>query len=268
VCPYRVYLHRRSCAPAADEPARYCWGKMIAAEVEGPSRSRAGCRTMALAVKSMCDIVLAAAAVVVALPLFLVIGSAILLLDGRPVLFSQERVGRHGVRFRMYKFRTMVPGAEEELDRLRHRNEQDGPLFKLARDPRVTRSGRVLRAFSLDELPQLFNVLRGEMSLVGPRPALPDETTQFDEEFRALRQRVRPGITGLWQIQPGQRSFVWYQRCDRSYVERWTLRLDAAILLLTLPRVLRAGCRGVRSTGDGLAPWRDGGYHHRTVTWR
>jgi lipopolysaccharide/colanic/teichoic acid biosynthesis glycosyltransferase len=154
------------------------------------------------------------------------------------VLFRQERVGRRGRRFNVYKFRTMVADAEDRLIDLAHTNEADGPLFKLRFDPRVTRVGRLLRKLSLDELPQFLNVLKGEMSLVGPRPALPREVTQWGPELFE-RLRVQPGITGMWQVNGrSNSSFSEYQRWDLYYVDNWSIWRDLAILAKTVPVVL------------------------------
>jgi lipopolysaccharide/colanic/teichoic acid biosynthesis glycosyltransferase len=139
----------------------------------------------------------------------------------------------------MHKFRSMHADAERRLLDLRGRNQADGPLFKLADDPRVTRVGRVLRAWSLDELPQLLDVLRGDMSLVGPRPPLPDEVAAYDAWARN-RLRVKPGMTGLWQVSGRHRlSFDDYLRHDLFYVENWSLATDLFIVLRTIPAVLR-----------------------------
>jgi exopolysaccharide biosynthesis polyprenyl glycosylphosphotransferase len=171
-------------------------------------------------------------------PLLLVIAVLIKLQDRGPVLFKQTRVGTNGAHFKLYKFRTMVVDAEARLDALAERNDRSGPLFKMANDPRVTRVGRFLRASSLDELPQVFNVLRGDMSLVGPRPALPAEVAKFDEELRD-RTRVTPGITGLWQIEARDNpSFTAYRRLDLYYVENWSVSLDIVILLATVEHVI------------------------------
>jgi lipopolysaccharide/colanic/teichoic acid biosynthesis glycosyltransferase len=159
--------------------------------------------------------------------------------DRGPVLFRQQRVGRDGVEFEMLKFRSMCVDAEAKLAALRATNERHGPLFKMdGADPRVTRIGRFLRATSLDELPQLLNVLRGDMSLVGPRPALASEVAEFPAELRA-RHQVRPGITGLWQVEARDNpSFEAYRRLDLFYVENWSLALDLIILLGTVEQVL------------------------------
>ncbi|HZQ28509.1 MAG TPA: sugar transferase, partial [Acidimicrobiales bacterium] len=171
-------------------------------------------------------------------PLWLVVAVAIKVDSRGPILFRQERVGRRGRRFSVYKFRTMVADAEELLIDLREANEADGPLFKVRHDPRVTTVGRFLRKLSLDELPQLLNVLRGQMSLVGPRPALPREVTQWGPELFD-RLRVQPGITGMWQVKGrSDSSFAEYQRWDLYYVDNWSLWRDLSILVRTVPVVL------------------------------
>ena len=168
----------------------------------------------------------------------LVIAALIKLNDRGPVLFKQTRVGTDGNLFKVYKFRTMVVDAEARLAALVASNERSGPLFKMDRDPRVTRVGRFLRASSLDELPQILNVLKGDMSLVGPRPALPSEVAAFDEELRD-RTKVKPGITGLWQIEARDNpSFSAYRRLDLYYVENWSVSLDIVILFATIEHVI------------------------------
>ena len=159
--------------------------------------------------------------------------------DRGPVFFRQQRVGRHGELFTMIKLRTMIPDAEKARDTLvALQRARGGPLFKLDRDPRRTRIGRFLEAASIDELPNLFNVLRGEMSLVGPRPALPSEVAEFDDDLLA-RQSVPPGITGLWQVEARDNpSFYAYKRLDIFYVENWSLTLDIAIIVATAKSVL------------------------------
>jgi lipopolysaccharide/colanic/teichoic acid biosynthesis glycosyltransferase len=155
------------------------------------------------------------------------------------VLFRQERVGRNGVNFTVFKLRTMVADAEDRLAELSEFNEAAGPMFKMKNDPRVTTVGRFLRATSIDELPQLFNVINGDMSLVGPRPALPSEAAQWDESLRE-RLRVRPGITGMWQVSGRfTASIETYARLDLYYVDNWSLVTDVAIILKTIPAVLR-----------------------------
>jgi lipopolysaccharide/colanic/teichoic acid biosynthesis glycosyltransferase len=155
-------------------------------------------------------------------------------------MFRQLRVGRHGRPFAIYKFRTMRCDAEDLLAELQALNEHDGVLFKVRQDPRISRVGRVLRRYSLDELPQLVNVLRGEMSLVGPRPPLPSEVAVYPADMRR-RLVVKPGLTGLWQVS-GRADLPWEEamRLDLRYVENWTLTLDLIILMRTGSAVLRA----------------------------
>ncbi|GAA4163108.1 sugar transferase [Gryllotalpicola daejeonensis] len=188
-------------------------------------------------VKRAFDIVVGAVGLIVASPLMLVVALAVMS-DGGPVLFRQQRVGMRGGRFAMLKFRSMVVDAEARLPELTQRNEGAGPLFKMRDDPRVTRVGRVIRRLSLDELPQLLNVLRGEMSLVGPRPPLPREVDHY--EGRANRRLlIKPGITGPWQVS-GRSELSWEEsvKLDLWYVENWSLTNDMMILLRTARTVL------------------------------
>ena len=167
------------------------------------------------------------------LPLFLLVALAIKLDSKGTVIYRSTRFGRSAVEFPMFKFRSMSADADAQLASLASRNERTGPLFKISDDPRITRVGRFLRATSIDELPQLVNVLRGEMSLVGPRPATIDEERAFTGDHRR-RFRVRPGITGLWQVEARTHpSFNAYRRLDLHYLENWTLGLDLMILLTT-----------------------------------
>jgi len=185
------------------------------------------------------DLAASAIGLLLTLPLTLLIAAAVKLDSPGPVLFRQERVGRMGNRFTILKFRTMIVGADGLRDELMARNEADGPMFKLRQDPRVTRVGRILRSFSLDELPQLWNVFRGDMSLVGPRPPLPAEVAAYDE-WHYDRLEVAPGITGLWQVSGrSELSFEDYVRRDIFYIENWSLSIDVYILLKTIPAVLR-----------------------------
>jgi len=155
------------------------------------------------------------------------------------IIYASERVGRKGDRFRCYKLRTMVADAEAMQASLQHLNQRDRVLFKIRNDPRVTRVGRLLRKYSVDELPQLWNVLKGEMSLVGPRPPLASEVRQYELEH-LRRLDVLPGITGLWQVQARTNpSFARYFSLDVDYLERWSPSLDAKILLRTVGVVLR-----------------------------
>lgn len=175
-----------------------------------------------------------------ALPLFAVIALAIKLDSPGPVFFVQTRIGKHGVPFRCYKFRSMVDGAHAMQTEIAEQNEATGPLFKLRNDPRRTRVGRWIRRFSLDELPQLINVWRGEMSLVGPRPNLPEEVEQY-QEWHKKRLSVSPGITGLWQVS-GRSDLTFDEMVllDIYYVENWSLALDLGIIIRSIPAVLRA----------------------------
>jgi exopolysaccharide biosynthesis polyprenyl glycosylphosphotransferase len=184
------------------------------------------------------DVLVAGGLLVVGSPLLLLTALAVKLDARGPVLFRQERVGKDGRLFRVLKFRTMVSDAEQRLIDLRSRNEADGPLFKLHDDPRVTRVGAWLRKLSIDEVPQLWNVVRGEMSLVGPRPALASEMTAWHPELHN-RLRVKPGITGMWQVSGrSDSSFEEYSRLDLYYVDNWSLVNDLAIVAKTVPTVL------------------------------
>ncbi len=177
------------------------------------------------------------------LPLMLAVAVAIKLDGGGPVLFRQRRVGRHGRHFQMLKFRTMVPEADALKELLRHRNEAQGGLFKIAEDPRVTRVGRFLRRSALDELPQLLNVLKGEMSLVGPRPLIVEEDRRI-EGWRRRRLDLMPGMTGPWQILgPARVPLDEMIAIDHHYIADWSLWKDLKILLRTVPHVL--GRRGL-----------------------
>ncbi len=190
--------------------------------------------------KRVFDITVALVGLVLASPFLVLIALAIRLNSPGPVLFAQERVGRHGVLFKVLKFRTMVADAEQQKLQLLDVNEGAGPLFKLKHDPRVTRVGRTLRTLSLDEIPQLWNVVRGEMSLVGPRPALASETKAWEDDLFG-RLRVRPGITGMWQVSGRSgTTFEEYTRLDLFYVDNWSLVVDLSILVRTIPAVLKS----------------------------
>jgi exopolysaccharide biosynthesis polyprenyl glycosylphosphotransferase len=175
---------------------------------------------------------------VVLSPLMLGIALAIRLTSPGPVLFPQIRCGMNGRLFKLLKFRTMVENAEALRKDLEDRNEMSGPVFKIADDPRVTRVGRWLRRFSLDELPQLFNVLKGEMSLVGPRPPIPAEVQSY-ERWQRRRLSMKPGLTCFWQIGGrNQIDFEEWMELDLKYIDNWSLKLDIIILLKTIPVVL------------------------------
>lgn len=190
-------------------------------------------------VKRVMDIILSAIALICLAPVFGVLALLVSRDSAGPVFFSQVRVGQHGKTFRMYKFRSMVVNAEAELERLKELNEGNGVLFKMREDPRVTRVGTWLRKYSLDELPQIYNVLRGDMSLVGPRPPLPSEV----EEYRGHTGRrlfIKPGLTGLWQIN-GRSDLDWEEsvRLDLYYVENWSVTGDLMIMWRTFKVMLK-----------------------------
>jgi exopolysaccharide biosynthesis polyprenyl glycosylphosphotransferase len=188
--------------------------------------------------KDLFDRCAAGLALLVLSPLMLAIAVIVRLCDDGPALFTQTRVGKDGQTFKIYKFRTMVVDAEARLAELRTHNDNDGVLFKMRRDPRITPIGAGLRKWSLDELPQLLNVFLGEMSLVGPRPALPDEAARYADHVRR-RLVVKPGLTGLWQVS-GRSDLSWDEsvRLDLRYVENWSLALDLQILWKTVKVIL------------------------------
>jgi lipopolysaccharide/colanic/teichoic acid biosynthesis glycosyltransferase len=157
-----------------------------------------------------------------------------------PVVFKQARVGLRGRQFSLYKFRTMIVNAEKLKKDLEAENEMDGPVFKIKDDPRVTKLGRFLRRTGLDELPQLFNILKGEMSLIGPRPPLPSETTQY-KRWQLRRLSIKPGLSCFWQIKPDRNNikFEKWMELDLAYIDNWSLRLDFIILLKTIKTVFQ-----------------------------
>jgi exopolysaccharide biosynthesis polyprenyl glycosylphosphotransferase len=190
--------------------------------------------------KRLFDIVASSILLLIASPLLLLIAALIKLTDPGPVFFAQSRVGLSKRRFKMYKFRTMVVNAEQRMRQLEHLNEVSGPVFKLKDDPRITPFGKLLRKSSLDELPQLINVLKGEMSLVGPRPLPVRDYEGFNQDWQRRRFSVRPGLTCLWQI-AGRSSipFETWMELDLQYIDRWSFWLDMQILARTIPAVLR-----------------------------
>ncbi len=191
-----------------------------------------------LAAKRALDVLGAALGILIAAPLLLLAAMAIRLEDRAPALYRQVRIGLNGRPFQIYKLRTMAPDSDKKTDLDVINERTDGPLFKATHDPRVTRVGAVVRALSIDELPQLFNVLGGTMSLVGPRPAMPTEVSQFDPEL-LRRHVVKPGITGLWQLEARDNpSFHAYRRLDLLYVDNWSIGLDLYIILATVPTVV------------------------------
>jgi exopolysaccharide biosynthesis polyprenyl glycosylphosphotransferase len=225
-------------APLAHEP-------FYSLKAPGLSRTQ-------LRLKRGIDLAVAIPVLVLSAPIMLLVAAAVKLSDHGPALFRQARIGRDGEVFTLLKFRTMAPDAESRLSDLLEQNQRHGPLFKLEKDPRVTRVGGFLRATSLDELPQLFNVLFGSMSMVGPRPALPLEVAAFDDDLLG-RHRLPPGITGLWQLEARDNpSFYAYRHLDLFYVENWTWALDLVVLAGTVPNLLARSVRtalGRRSAG-------------------
>jgi exopolysaccharide biosynthesis polyprenyl glycosylphosphotransferase len=219
--------------------------QVVVREVDGMAMlavERAQPSYVQLQMKRALDVALSAFGLIAGLPVIIAIAIAVKLADGGPVIFSQRRVGSGGEFFTMHKFRTMVTDAERRKQFLLDANEADGLLFKLRRDPRVTPVGRHLRRLGLDELPQLFNVLLGEMSLVGPRPALPEEMELWAPEV-GMRLKAKPGLTGLWQVSGRHElAFEDYVRYDLFYVQNWSLSLDLQIIARTVPALLsRAG---------------------------
>ncbi len=191
--------------------------------------------------KRVIDIILSAAALLLLAPLFLFVAFLIKATSKGPVFFKQERVGYNRRRFRIYKFRTMVADAEELQPQLEHLNEADGPTFKISNDPRITPLGKWLRKTSIDEIPQLINVLKGEMSLVGPRPLPLRDVNGIDARWQKRRFSMRPGLTCLWQINGrNHNAFQDWMRLDLQYIDEWSIKLDLKILLKTIPAVLKA----------------------------
>ena len=206
-----------------------------------------------LALKRGIDVVLGLALLLAILPVLAVLAIAVWAETGAPVLFRCQRLGRGGRPFTMYKFRTMALGAERALQTLRSRNVALG-MVKIADDPRVTPLGRLFRRFSLDELPQLWNVVRGEMSLVGPRPHELGEVS-LEDPVHLQRLRMRPGLTGLWQIRARQDpSLAIRVRYDLEYIHRWSLLADFAIAIKTIPVVLQGQGGAPRVHGQDLVP--------------
>ena len=194
----------------------------------------------ALVVKKLMDIFGAIIGIILFLPFFLITGILIKLTSPGPIIYTQTRVGLRGRQFELYKFRTMVLNADEIRMNLKDQNEADGPAFKIKDDPRITNIGGFLRKTGLDELPQLFNVLKGEMSLIGPRPPLQEETIQY-KRWQLRRLSVKPGLSCFWQIKPDRNSikFEKWMELDLAYIDNWSLRLDFVILLKTIRTILQ-----------------------------
>jgi len=189
--------------------------------------------------KRLFDVLVSLTALMILSPVFIVISFVIKCDSPGPAFYFSRRYGRAGRVFKMWKFRSMVTDADEKLQELKEKNEVDGPIFKIRRDPRVTRFGRALRKYSIDEFPQLVNVLLGDMSLVGPRP-LPIDQVRREDLRQLKRLEVRPGITGLWQVR-GRSDLPFHRliRWDSWYVNNWSFLLDISILLETVPVVLK-----------------------------
>lgn len=186
------------------------------------------------------DVILSGLALLVLWPIMLLTAIAIVIdSPGAGPIFYQDRVGRDGKTFRFYKFRSMVPNAEQQLDKLLKYNEMEGPAFKIKDDPRITRVGKFIRKTSIDELPQLWNILKGEMSIVGPRPSLPREAAQYDE-YQAQRLLVTPGLTCYWQIQPHRNSLTFdeWLELDIQYIRESSIITDWKIIFKTVGAVL------------------------------
>jgi exopolysaccharide biosynthesis polyprenyl glycosylphosphotransferase len=186
------------------------------------------------------DLLISFFLIIILAPAFLCVAILIKITSPGPIFFTQERIGLNKRRFRLLKFRTMIPDAEQRQAELEHLNEVSGPIFKIKNDPRVTPIGRFLRRTSLDEIPQLFNVLQGDMSLVGPRPLPLRDYNGFNRDWHRRRFSVRPGISCLWQISGRSNlPFTKAMRLDMEYIDHWSFWLDLKILALTLPAILR-----------------------------
>ena len=189
-------------------------------------------------IKRWIDIIGTLTILTVSIPIILVTIILIKVTSPGPLLFKQKRVGRGGQIFTLYKFRSMVADAEEKLGMLQHKNEIPGPVFKIKKDPRVTPVGKFIRKWSIDELPQLLNVLKGEMSLVGPRPPIPGEVMQYKPQY-LKRLAVKPGLTCIWQVSGRSHiPFEQWMELDAEYVDNWSIGLDIKLLLQTIPAVI------------------------------
>jgi exopolysaccharide biosynthesis polyprenyl glycosylphosphotransferase len=191
-------------------------------------------------IKRVSDIIISAIALIFLAPFFAIVGILIILDSRGPIFFVQERVGYNKRRFKLYKFRTMTSDAEEKQKEIEYLNEASGPVFKIKDDPRVTKIGKILRKTSIDELPQFFNTLAGEMSLVGPRPLPIRDYELFEENWQKRRLSVKPGLTCLWQIS-GRNALPFDKmiELDMEYIDNWSLLLDLKILVKTIPAVFR-----------------------------
>lgn len=196
-------------------------------------------------IKRFFDIFFSVLALIVLCPLFIIISVVIMIHDRNlKPFFIQNRCGRNGKQFKFYKFRTMCVDAESKLEQLQEKNEMDGPVFKITEDPRITKIGKVLRATGIDELPQLWNILKGDMSFVGPRPPIPKEVEQYSDTDR-LRLLVKPGLTCYWQVQPKRNSisFEKWMELDRKYIQQRSFWVDIKLILKTAVSIFkREGC--------------------------
>jgi exopolysaccharide biosynthesis polyprenyl glycosylphosphotransferase len=192
-----------------------------------------------LIVKRVFDVVFAGFLLIVLAPLLILVAIAIKLSSPGPIFFRQQRVGLNGRKFILLKFRSMIDGSEHLMERLKRKNEMSGPVFKIKKDPRVTKLGRFIRKYSIDELPQLFNVIKGDMSLVGPRPPLPDEVSRYERRQRR-RLSMRPGLTCIWQVSGRNNilDFDEWAKLDLEYIDNWSLKKDFQLILKTIPVVL------------------------------
>ena len=184
-------------------------------------------------IKRLIDIICSLTAIILLLPLFAIVGIAIKLESKGPIIFAQDRVGYKGDKFKMYKLRSMVQNAEELKEKLNSKNEMDGPMFKMKDDPRITKVGKIIRKTSIDELPQLFNILKGDMSLVGPRPSLPKEVDEF-QPWMLERLSVKPGLTCYWQVSGrNDIDYINWMKLDIKYVEERSTLLDLKLIWKT-----------------------------------
>lgn len=193
---------------------------------------------LSLAFRRLFDVVFGLLLLLITSPIWILTAMAIKLTSRGPVLFKQVRCGLNGRRFVLYKFRSMVHDAELQKDTLKALNEMDGPAFKIKKDPRITFVGKIIRKASIDELPQLLNVLKGDMSLVGPRPSIPEEVEKY-KHWQRRRLSMKPGMTCLWQIQGRNKiDFDDWMKLDLQYIDNWSLKLDLMIFLKTIPVVI------------------------------
>lgn len=192
-----------------------------------------------LFVKRLLDIICSLTAIICLSPIMIITTLAIFIESPGNPIFAQKRVGRNGKIFKMYKFRSMCLDAEEKLKKLKQKNEADGPVFKMKNDPRITRVGHFIRKYSIDELMQLFNILKGDMSVIGPRPALPSEVAMYDD-FAKLRLLVKPGLSCYWQVSGRSNiGFKEWMKLDVKYINDMNLWTDFKIVLLTIPAIFK-----------------------------